>query len=282
MSATFLVWSLREMMQKLEAERLLSAASFLSSTSKRFDMLAAEMDRTGQDLYKLQKQHEIVEPCAAAMVIVNFGKALGSAAIIRAGGEFGERMKKALDHPHNAMLAYELRAAVGCMQQLIGAAGAELDARQLFVIGPKYADLFTNQFVFGQSFADLLPDASYDAEEVGKCMALARWTAAVFHMMRAVELAAQHLARKVGATHADKHGETLALGVLTANIGAKVDAMPKGKEQDNWQKAKLLLHSCNRAYRTKTAHPAAKYTEPEAESALQVTRSFMQVVEELS
>jgi hypothetical protein len=123
--------------------------------------------------------------------------------------------------------------------------------------------------LFGELVADRLPDCSFDIEEAGKCCAVARYTACVFHLMRAAE----------GASAAV--GRQLPLGILTANIDAKIAAMPKGPKKDDWLKVPYVLHACNRAYRTKTAHPADVYTGEQAERALQATRALLQEFAEL-
>jgi HEPN domain-containing protein len=129
--------------------------------------------------------------------------------------------------------------------------------------------------LFGNEVECKFPASSFDIQEAGNCFAVGRYTACVFHLMRAAESAVSVLANAIGATVVNANGETLSWGVLLSNIKPKIEAMPKGQLQDEWLKAHALLHSCNRAYRTKTAHPSDKYTEEGAEAAFNATRSFM-------
>jgi len=46
-------------------------------------------------------------------------------------------------------------------------------------------------------------------------------------------------------------------------------------------KIPYLLHACNRAYRTKTAHPGDVYTAEQAERARQATGALLQELAEL-
>ena len=83
--------------------------------------------------------------------------------------------------------------------------------------------------------------------------------------MRAVESAAQVMAGKIGATTKSREGNTITLGVLLANLKAKIDALPKSAERDNWHEAHALLQSVNISWRTKTAHTGSFYTQVEAD-----------------
>lgn len=129
---------------------------------------------------------------------------------------------------------------------------------------------------FGSEVESAFPTSAYDIEEAGKCLAVGRSTAAVFHLMRAMEAAVRVLGVKLNATVVDANGDGLPWGVIVANIKPKIDALPKGADQDEWYKIHALLHSVNRAFRTKTAHPIDKYTEEEAENAFNATKAFLQ------
>lgn len=52
-------------------------------------------------------------------------------------------------------------------------------------------------------------DTGEDISEAGKCYALGRYTATVFHLMRAMERAIHVLSEKLGATVTNKHGDFL-------------------------------------------------------------------------
>ncbi|RYM13129.1 HEPN domain-containing protein [Sphingobium cupriresistens] len=134
---------------------------------------------------------------------------------------------------------------------------------------------FNEESPFGNEVGDCFPDALFDIEEAAKCFSLSRYTACVYHVMRAAENAVAVLAERLGATYQSKNGETLSWGKLTSNIKAKIDEMERGTDQDDLLRAYMLLHSCNRAYRTKTAHPGIKYTQEEADTVLRSTKSFM-------
>ena len=91
-----------------------------------------------------------------------------------------------------------------------------------------------------------------------------------------MEIAVRVVGEKLAATVSNEHGETLPWGIIVANVKPKIDAMPRGPKQDEWYKVHALLHSVNRSFRTKTAHPAHKYDAEEAENVFNATKAFMQ------
>ncbi|WP_128080005.1 hypothetical protein [Roseicella frigidaeris] len=153
----------------------------------------------------------------------------------------------------------------------------ELSGKKLFALPTSKARYYEYAvLLFGEEVEIKFLDAIEEISEAGKCLAFGRYTASVFHLMRAMEIAVVEAGRKISATVQDKNGETLAWGLIVANIKPKIDALPKGQVQDEWYKLHALLHSVNRAYRTKTAHPKKSYNQEEAEDAFNATKVFMQ------
>ncbi len=158
----------------------------------------------------------------------------------------------------------------------------EMSLVKLFVVHRDTADAFDASGSFLDELSqEKFPDIIYDCDEAGKALALSRDTASVFHLMRATEAVAATLAASLGATVKNKHGETLPWGVLTSNIKDKIDGMVSGEPKDRWLGVHMFLVGCNRAFRTKTAHPAAKYTPEEAKDAYGAVRSFIKSVAKL-
>ena len=104
-----------------------------------------------------------------------------------------------------------------------------------------------------------------------------RNTASVFHVMRALEVAVQVVAAKLGATTVDEHDKVLPWGVIASNMKAKIDSLPKGSdEQIKWYRVQSYLVVLNRAWRAPTAHPKQTYTPEEARNVLDAAKAFMQ------
>ncbi len=117
--------------------------------------------------------------------------------------------------------------------------------------------------------------AAEDIEEAGKCLALGRGTACVFHLMRAMEGAVQKLGDKLNVTVIDKHNKELPWGPIVANIAAAVERMPQGKHRDQWSETCTLLYHAKQAWRNDTMHPKETYTTEQAKGVLDAVRTFL-------
>jgi hypothetical protein len=152
----------------------------------------------------------------------------------------------------------------------------ELETRWFLAMSPAEAELYlTREPLFGAAVERAFPLASEDISEAGKCMSLGRYTASVFHLMRAMERALHKMGGKLDATIVDKYDRTLSWGIIIANIDGKISKMQPGDEQRKWSEARALLYHVNQAWRTDTMHPKQTYTEPEARDVLAAVKSFM-------
>lgn len=52
--------------------------------------------------------------------------------------------------------------------------------------------------LFGKKVFDEIPEAAQEISEAGKCFALDRWTACIFHLMRSLELSLHRIAKELG------------------------------------------------------------------------------------
>lgn len=150
-------------------------------------------------------------------------------------------------------------------------------ARLYFQIGAEGAELLRTEVShFGPDVEKAFGSAAEDIAEAAGCLALGRYTASVFHVMRALEKAAAVVAQKIGAAITDQHGIGLGWGVIANNMKVKIDKMPKGDEQTKWYRAQSFLETVNRAWRVPTAHPKQTYTGDEARRVFEATKAFMQ------
>jgi hypothetical protein len=79
---------------------------------------------------------------------------------------------------------------------------AELRTMLFFRMDDEYRQYFEMPTPFGQTVALRFPTASFDIEEAGKCLALARPTACVFHSMRVMEVGVKALAKELKIPYA--------------------------------------------------------------------------------
>ena len=154
---------------------------------------------------------------------------------------------------------------------------SELKSVLMLVLKPENQRYFEpEEPIFGQEVESAFPGfVSENISEAGKCLALGRGTAAVFHLMRALEHAVQRLGAKLNVTVIDKNNVDLDWGKIVANMKAPVEAMAKGPEKDKWSEALTLLIHVKQAWRHPTMHPKETYTEEQAKVVLDATGAFM-------
>jgi hypothetical protein len=266
------LWSLWEIMKKLNGA-MFSAYSFIVATRNKWALQhMVAQDYSAATLAILRERTEILSATFHEVGMRAFANA--------ADGLLLEIDRtEVLANGEHRFTAQNYGSAMGHLNVLAEYLGIDFAEKYLLVLDPANVRHF-EQSLMGEKVEAAFVDAIYDLAEAGKCLALERSTAAVFHLMRAMETAVRILGQKLQATVVNEHGETLAWGILVANIKPKIEALPRGPKQDEWLKLHALLHSVNRAFRTKTAHPAQKYTQEEAENASNATKAFMQEMAE--
>ena len=149
--------------------------------------------------------------------------------------------------------------------------GDDLEDRYFLVVPPEFVASFRQETPpFGNEVMDAFPHASEDISEAGKCLALDRSTAVVFHLMRAMESAVQALSAELGITKTDR-----VWGSLLSDMAAKIEAMPKGAERNKWSEGHTHLYHVKQAWRNDTMHPKQTYTFSEAKAIYEAVNVFM-------
>lgn len=147
----------------------------------------------------------------------------------------------------------------------------ELEERVVYCLSSREAELAEqNGSPFGDEVGSKFQAANFDLEEARKCLVFSRGTACVFHLMRAMEAAVQRLSAVLKIERVEREW-----GKLLSDIRPKVEAMPAGKERNEWSHAHALLYHVKQAWRNDTMHPNEKYTEEEAREAYDAVRLFM-------
>jgi len=159
----------------------------------------------------------------------------------------------------------------GALDQLILRFQAELEGQDLMLLDREETRLSSaaNEG-FGKVVADAFPAAVEDIYEAAKCAAFHRFTASVFHLMRAMECAVQELSETLHIPNPDREW-----GKLLSDMAKKIEAMPKGDARDAWSENHALLYHVKQAWRNKTMHPKKTYTDEEAHGVYVAVRSFM-------
>jgi hypothetical protein len=135
--------------------------------------------------------------------------------------------------------------------------------------------------IFGEFMNIKFPSSVSDVSEASACLALGRYTASIFHLMRAMEASIPILSRFIGSNYLSERNEILSWGILISNIKVNIDKLPKSALQDDLYKIHALLHSFNRAFRVKAAHPGELYDEDEARTVFSTVRNYFQELSDL-
>ena len=152
----------------------------------------------------------------------------------------------------------------------------DLATRLLYYFDQNEAELIENgERKFSPETLEKFSDTTEDLDEAVKCQGFSRYTACVFHLMRAMERALHAIGVYFNAAIIDKNDRQLSWGKIVANVNHKVEAMPKGRKRDNWSYIMTSLHHVNVCWRNDTMHPKQTYTEEEAQAVLLAVKSFM-------
>lgn len=146
-----------------------------------------------------------------------------------------------------------------------------LEDRLFLAVPAEVSDYYRQpEPLFGKDVEDHFPSAIEDISEAGKCLALDRGTASVFHLMRAMECAVQSLASKLEIKNPDR-----VWGMLLSDIHGKIESMPKGDLRNQWSESHTHLYHVKQAWRNDTMHPKQTYTFSEAKAIFEAVKVFM-------
>lgn len=153
----------------------------------------------------------------------------------------------------------------------------ELSIPLFLNLSPSEAAYFSlSKFPFGDLVANKMPGAVEDVSEASKCIGLGRFTASVFHLMRAIEIAVQKFGDKLGITLLDSRGRTKMWQSILDEVNKVVRALNQNDPLTKQYAAiSSLLHNVKLAWRNEVMHPKDTYTEEEAKNVFDATKAFM-------
>lgn len=171
------------------------------------------------------------------------------------------------------------------MDEVDGRLRDEIKHTYAFSLTPLEAGFFNPaEPLLGQAVATNFESAAFDIEEAGKCHALGRSTAAVFHALRALEVGIKAVGHCLDIPEIEKPSQRN-WGFILGEIKKRIDVKwPKEKDRESGDgelfETLHLLMSVIRVPRNKTMHPARKYTEQEADRLLRVIGDVMTAIAE--
>lgn len=175
--------------------------------------------------------------------------------------------------------SYYIRAVKDACNALSDAFQKECASRQSVILRVEATNLYTQvEPLFGESVSLKFAKVATDISEAGKCLALERPTASVFHLMRVVEFAVKRLGKKLNV-QIDVEKENWYQ--IIVHVNKAVDLLPT--KSDRQRKAKQAigaaaahLNSVRIATRNDVMHPKATYTDEEATELFNATKQLMQ------
>lgn len=259
-------------MQLLDASKLLSISNWLATLSHALDtgeavqMNAHTYGSLKEQIAHLQRDFSLLGLEVSAISAAHLLEILAKAKLN------SEAMFVLRNH--------DMSAAQRFCRDVVTRATDELKSKLIFFIRPDRKKFYEqNILLFGDEVRDKFPSAAFEIDEAGKCFALDRHTAAVFHLMRVMEISIRAVARCLSIPDPIKPSERN-WGKILAGVGARskpvsTTAWAVAADKEFFESVYASLDAVRVAWRNPTMHVENKYTDEEAEHIFAVVRGFM-------
>ena len=160
------------------------------------------------------------------------------------------------------------------LEELLNRMEDSLEERVFLSLSATTAALFEqSEPLFGSLVETVFPDLSEDISEAGKCMAVDRNTASVFHLMRVME----RCIKIIGVRVTGIDSETKKWGSIEKDIRTYVESLlPLSPEKAVFSEMLLHFGLVRAAWRNEVMHPKQTYTREEAQRVYDATKGFVQ------
>jgi hypothetical protein len=157
----------------------------------------------------------------------------------------------------------------------------ELSLAMLFSVKPEHAKFYDPPTsLFGQEVANKFPSTLNEIDEAGKCFALSRYTACVFHLMRILEIGIESVRKSLGipdpVKDADRNWGAI-LRKLNDELrrrNAPPPQWPNATDKEFFAEAYASLDAVRNVWRNATTHVEKTYGEEQAEHIFAAVRGF--------
>jgi hypothetical protein len=178
-----------------------------------------------------------------------------------------------------------LRERIANIQNLIT---KEMQGKTFLYIYPDQAKYFPRKdapYPLGEKVFKAFPSAIYDTNEAAWCLGLSRPTAAVFHLMRILEIGLGALGKLFGVSLAHTNWapaiDEIEKQIREMHKDPAWKVLPDYKEQQEfYAQAASHFGVLKDAWRNYTMHVRGKYTEREAEQIFANVKGFMKKLSE--
>lgn len=160
--------------------------------------------------------------------------------------------------------------------ELRGRITDEMGAAVYLSLTPGEASLYNSVAPFGEDVPMRFPSAQVDIEEATKSFALGRYTAAVFHLMRVMEICLRVLGLRLGLSSTSNRGWDAILGKAHSMMTQPWAGKPPEWASDEpfLSEAIAMLTAVKTAWRNPTMHVENIYTAEQAEEVWRAVRGF--------
>lgn len=138
--------------------------------------------------------------------------------------------------------------------------------------------------LFGDRVGDAFPESTPEVAEAGRCYALGRWTATVFHLMRALEIVLHKWALDMGVTQFSAIELENWKNIIDA-ADKKIRALeqqPKSPQKDAelqyYGETTAHFRSIKDAWRNHVSHSRTSYDDRQAQSIMRHVSEFMNLL----
>ncbi|MBJ7535643.1 hypothetical protein JDN40_16160 [Rhodomicrobium vannielii ATCC 17100] len=172
------------------------------------------------------------------------------------------------------------------IKDLQGRVRDEFKSRYLLVVPPEKVQFYApHKPLFGSNLATQFPSVLFEIDEAAKCFALGRYTATVFHLMRALEIALEAVRLCLGQTQELKPADRN-WGTMLRNINNELDRRSKripplwNRTTDKafFEEFYVTLDRIRGLWRNSTMHIEVKYTEEEARDIFDAVKTLMKKI----
>jgi len=165
------------------------------------------------------------------------------------------------------------------IMQLIRTIQDELSTQFFLALEAKEAKAWNSKEYFGDVVSARFPETDFELEERSKCYSVGRYTAAVFHLMRVLEIGLTATAHEIGFNPGDKSWEQTLKGMQ-----GRLEEIGKSKPE-NWKQieqhySELMAHFRNlkNAWRNYVMHVHEKYDKEREEEIFVHVRVVMKLL----
>jgi hypothetical protein len=272
-------WNLWEFMQKFDVDGFLNAYADLVNTAQLAVNFRHHQKPGGVTMVVTSNDHVISTINILERACAQLGLTTSKQEALRAKNLYA-RLKVTNGTVHLSTLW--LVEAAEILTSLISRLQDEFNSRFILYLNDQEQHQYEQTSpLLGQEFANKFSrEGAYELDEAAKCLALGRSTAAVFHLMRLMEIGIKSIARCLRIPDPIKPAERnwgFVLGEIKKGIENKWSTSASRNSGDGafFESLYATLDAVRNPWRNATMHVESKYTEAEAQHIFNAVAGFM-------